>query len=64
MSRRYKKENPNLTIARIAKDFGTPIDALQPHLDRLIALGLVCYHKKSKASIRLTEDGKLLDAEL
>ncbi len=65
MSSRYKKENPNLNIGIIAKEFGTTVETIQPHLDRLKSLGLVCYHTvKNTVSVKLTKKGKLFDAEL
>ena len=64
MSSRYKSENPNLAIGRIAKDFGTTAEAIQPYLDRLKSLGLIAYHTvKDKVSVTLTKEGKLFNAE-
>ena len=64
MDKRYKKENPNLTIHRIAKDFGATIEALQPHLDRLESLGLISYAGKHKESVKLTKNGTKFSPDL
>jgi len=61
MSERYAKEFPNLSIARIAKDFGTTVEELQPHLERLKAFGLISHHGKSTSVVKLTEEGKLFN---
>ena len=64
MNSRYKRENPNLAVGRIAKDFGTTVEVLQPHLDRLESLGFIAYHTvKDKVSVILTKQGKLFNAE-